>query len=485
MHPEDQSSSSDLCCVLCKRADETKITGPLSCKQSTAAHQNCLLYASGLFCKNSPPFDDLFGFDLEDVENECKRGKRLKCSKCGKHGATAGCEVKSCKRSYHYPCAKKARAVTMEDQSKGTFTLYCEKHNPNASIVGPEQIDAKALSSSSGSKSSETSDQDNNHRGSESESETPRRSLGKRKHREYSSDSDEAPVLLDLIHAPIESEFEDITPPPQNLRTTFQFADGRNNKKPKQDVAFNPSDDDDEPYQDSDLESPSLLHPVYRHENVPFKVIEASIESVAENSSGPCSPAAQSLEKPISALEQAAAHPLLNGTSPGATSESSIVNRAFCRDMSERCASVDIPPVHMTTELPQSSVRHSQDLPIDLTAPGGSSMAQVQTDEPIIHVGVSDLSAALFWRRCNDVGCTEDIFADLTRQLTSLAEKVKNAHATKEDYAVSLRILEASGKLPEIFKRMEQDLEDQERQLLKKREALRDAKAVLRKNQSI
>ncbi|KAI5628527.1 hypothetical protein C0J50_3017 [Silurus asotus] len=414
MHPEDQSSSSDLCCVLCKRADETKITGPLSCKQSTAAHQNCLLYASGLFCKNSPPFDDLFGFDLEDVENECKRGKRLKCFKCGKHGATAGCEVKSCKRSYHYPCAKKARAVTMEDQSKGTFTLYCEKHNPNTSIVGPEQIDAKALSSSSGSKSPETSDQDNNHRGSESESETPRRSQGKRKHREYSSDSD---------------------------------------------VAFNPNDDEDEPYQDSDLESPSLLHPVYRHENVPFKVIEASIES--ENSSGPCSPAAQSLEKPISAPEQAAAHPLLNGTSPGATGESSIVNRAFCRDISERCASMDMPPVQMTTERPQSPVRHSQDLPIDLTATGGSSMAQVQTDEPVNHVGVSDLSAALFWRRCNDVGCTEDIFADLTRQLTSLAEKVKNAHATKED------------------------LEDQERQLLKKREALRDAKAVLRKNQSI
>lgn len=44
MEQEHQrSSSSDLLCCLCKSADETDITGPLSCKHGTAAHQNCLV----------------------------------------------------------------------------------------------------------------------------------------------------------------------------------------------------------------------------------------------------------------------------------------------------------------------------------------------------------------------------------------------------------------------------------------------------------
>lgn len=59
-------------------------------------------------------------------------------------------------------------------------------------------------------------------------------------------------------------------------------------------------------------------------------------------------------------------------------------------------------------------------------------MAHVEFCEPVGHVGVSDSGAALFWRRCNEVGCTEDIFTELTRQLTCLAERVQNRHATQQ-----------------------------------------------------
>ncbi|XP_053090286.1 uncharacterized protein phf11 isoform X2 [Pangasianodon hypophthalmus] len=560
MRPEERSSpSSELCCVLCKRADETKITGPLSRKQGIAAHQNCLLYASGIYCKNSPTFDDLFGFDVEDVLNECKRGRKLKCSYCKKNGATAGCEVKSCKRSYHYPCAHKASAKSEEDQNKGIFRLYCEKHDPNASSGGSEKGDAKIFPSTFGCRSSDTSEQNSSCGGSEpnctplpcppepscsvassstklqspsfvllfplSDSETSLRRSQKRKREflESSSDSDETQSIIDPVFAPVESELEDNTPPKQNMPTldseyrsinTLSLTAGTIRSQDKElllvmmmmmmmcveiwsfmSLAL-----------PKDFESQSLLLTEYRQENVPFTVIAdsgPSVESVAENSPDPCSPAAPSpadttvsnLDQSVSAPEQAAAlhsnitvppnppvpaRPSLDSPPSGATGESSSVKVASSGDLPaevERCASRDIPPLQMTDELPGSHGKRD-DHPLDLTAPG---VAHVQFGEPVDHVGVSNSSAALFWRRCNEVGCTEAIFTQLTRQLTSLAERVQNQHATQQDYAVSLRILEASGKLPAIFKQMEQDLQDQERQLQRKREALRDAKAALDK----
>ncbi|XP_078142228.1 uncharacterized protein phf11 isoform X2 [Centroberyx gerrardi] len=116
-------------CILCQRSEETKITGPLSTKDSVTAHQNCLLYSSGIYCQNSPEFDDLFGFSVEDVKSEVKRGNRLTCDKCKKKGATAGCEIRRCKKSYHYPCAVQDGAVNIEDEDNGKYGLYCYKHS--------------------------------------------------------------------------------------------------------------------------------------------------------------------------------------------------------------------------------------------------------------------------------------------------------------------------------------------------------------------
>lgn len=108
-------------CVLCKKCEETKVTGALSTKDEVTAHQNCLvnihivsfqretpascsrtckpfsgignerlfvltrvsvfgsfqLFSSGLVCSSSPQFDDLFGFSVGDVLAEVKRGSKL------------------------------------------------------------------------------------------------------------------------------------------------------------------------------------------------------------------------------------------------------------------------------------------------------------------------------------------------------------------------------------------------------------------------
>ncbi|CAG5865781.1 unnamed protein product [Menidia menidia] len=115
-------------CLLCQRSEETKITGALSTKEQVTAHQNCLLFSSGIFCTDSPLLDDLFGFSVDDVLDEVKRGSRLLCYHCKKKGATAGCENKRCKKSFHYPCAVQGGAEIFEDHQHGKFGLYCLKH---------------------------------------------------------------------------------------------------------------------------------------------------------------------------------------------------------------------------------------------------------------------------------------------------------------------------------------------------------------------
>lgn len=108
------------------------------------------LYSSGIYCKESPTFHDLFGFSVEDVLEEVKRGSKLvkshlfsfwsvicyrlfillkrnstfvlqTCDKCKKKGATVGCEIRRCQKSYHFPCALKEGAEILQDEDRGTF----------------------------------------------------------------------------------------------------------------------------------------------------------------------------------------------------------------------------------------------------------------------------------------------------------------------------------------------------------------------------
>ncbi|CAB1347215.1 unnamed protein product [Coregonus sp. 'balchen'] len=78
------------------------------------------LYSSGIICQNSPEFDDLFGFSVKDVQKEMRRGNRL--VRCKRKGATVGCEVESCQKSYHYPCAVQDGAHNVEDNIEEKYT---------------------------------------------------------------------------------------------------------------------------------------------------------------------------------------------------------------------------------------------------------------------------------------------------------------------------------------------------------------------------
>ena len=43
--------------------------------------------------------------NAKNLEAEISRASKIKCSKCGKKGAALGCYYKSCRKSFHVPCA--------------------------------------------------------------------------------------------------------------------------------------------------------------------------------------------------------------------------------------------------------------------------------------------------------------------------------------------------------------------------------------------
>ncbi|XP_016383252.1 uncharacterized protein LOC107720137 [Sinocyclocheilus rhinocerous] len=588
MGPEQFQSLNKIICVLCEKSDETEITGPLSSKESTSAHENCLLFASGIYSKNSPTYDDLFGFAVEDVKEEQRRGKRLLCHHCKKNGATAGCDLKRCKRSYHFPCAVEARATIDEDINKGRFKLFCELHDPKSqktrSAEGrrPDLKRPDRRDSNSSTGSSEVS-------------------LSKKKKRN-------SPILIDSdddiedtlapIYTPIESYIEhsaspnrynQSNPDPESKRpcarpspsTAGSLKGGlRSDQKacgsagssgelhsrvrththtvqlsfhkytwcflkyshyqhrqentqkllctiinqsspvpektrpceklnPSTTVSFFSEADDDDTDIDSD-DSQSLLQPEMYHITVPCSVImdsgpSAESEYSLEPSSPAVAPAAMCTSPGSIAAPEQEEPPSTSRTSPppraqttdpvspGTTDPTPNQDRASDGPTGQlgsplhSSPTVDVPAVSISTVqtlslLVQASHLKSEQLPKPSPPAGVSSSPGRPAAADASDVGTtvkSQSSAALFWTRCNEAGWTKEVFSELESQLSSLGERVQSQVASHQDYDVALKVLLASGQLPCIFTQLEQDLEKQERDLQRKKAALRDAKAVL------
>ncbi|KAI9515761.1 PHD finger protein 6 [Dissostichus eleginoides] len=124
-------------CAFC-RTNRDKECGQLllSDGQKVAAHHKCMLFSSALVTSHSDS-ENIGGFSLDDVKKEIKRGNKLMCSSCHRAGATIGCDVKTCRRTYHYYCALKDKAQVKENPSQGIYLVYCRKHQ-DASHEGIE-----------------------------------------------------------------------------------------------------------------------------------------------------------------------------------------------------------------------------------------------------------------------------------------------------------------------------------------------------------
>jgi len=66
-----------------------------------------------------------------NIAVEVRRGRRTKCKGCGKLGATIGCNVRTCSKSYHYPCAVATGWSFTPEQY-----FHCQRHRPEGEGEG-------------------------------------------------------------------------------------------------------------------------------------------------------------------------------------------------------------------------------------------------------------------------------------------------------------------------------------------------------------
>ncbi|XP_064442201.1 histone-lysine N-methyltransferase SETDB2 isoform X7 [Mirounga angustirostris] len=117
-------------CALCPKDIEYNVLY-FAQSENIAAHENCLLYSSALVeCEDHDPRNQDRNFDVESVKKEIHRGRKLKCAFCNERGATVGCDLKACNKSYHFFCAKNDHAVLQTDGSRGIYKMFCKQHAP-------------------------------------------------------------------------------------------------------------------------------------------------------------------------------------------------------------------------------------------------------------------------------------------------------------------------------------------------------------------
>uniref|UniRef100_A0A3Q3KRY7 G2/M-phase specific E3 ubiquitin protein ligase n=1 Tax=Mastacembelus armatus TaxID=205130 RepID=A0A3Q3KRY7_9TELE len=95
-----------------------------------SVHYFCLLTSCGVYQRGEEN-EGVFGFLVDDIKQEIRRSGRLVCCYCKKKGACVGCNVRSCRKTVHFPCGRKLEFVS---QFTGLFPSYCPDHSPTQSV---------------------------------------------------------------------------------------------------------------------------------------------------------------------------------------------------------------------------------------------------------------------------------------------------------------------------------------------------------------
>ncbi|XP_021733074.1 protein BREAST CANCER SUSCEPTIBILITY 1 homolog [Chenopodium quinoa] len=116
-------------CAFCHSSKETEASGEMAHysegRPVLANHSEGSVIHSHKICTEWAPnvyFNDNIAVNLEE---ELTRSRRIKCSLCGVKGAALGCYEKSCRKSFHVPCAKKLQECRWDADH---FVILCPLH---------------------------------------------------------------------------------------------------------------------------------------------------------------------------------------------------------------------------------------------------------------------------------------------------------------------------------------------------------------------
>ncbi|CAK9305095.1 unnamed protein product [Gordionus sp. m RMFG-2023] len=129
------SEFEDGLCIFCQQSFHNQDFDQLIIKDGIHMHYFCLLFSAGLTQKgenNKEDKDDLFGFVMNDILKEYRRASKLKCCWCKKLGASMGCNVKACRKTYHFPCSLNVDTLNL---FYGSFSSYCPTHRPKFPLL--------------------------------------------------------------------------------------------------------------------------------------------------------------------------------------------------------------------------------------------------------------------------------------------------------------------------------------------------------------
>ncbi|MBA0676589.1 hypothetical protein Goari_018059, partial [Gossypium aridum] len=117
-------------CAFCLSMEETEASGemvhyyegssvPLDYNGGSKvihSHKNCTEWAPNVYFEND---------EAINLEAELSRSRKIKCSCCGLKGAALGCYEKSCRKSFHVPCAKLVSQCRWDTDN---FVILCPLH---------------------------------------------------------------------------------------------------------------------------------------------------------------------------------------------------------------------------------------------------------------------------------------------------------------------------------------------------------------------
>ncbi|MCD7455767.1 hypothetical protein HAX54_029551 [Datura stramonium] len=126
----DQHPMKESVCGFCHSPKTTEKTGPFlyyangrevvgnvtSLSKVICVHSKCIEWTPQVYYE---------GDIIKNLDTELARAAKLKCSSCGMKGAALGCYLKSCRRSYHVPCAFEIQDCRWDMEN---FVMMCPIH---------------------------------------------------------------------------------------------------------------------------------------------------------------------------------------------------------------------------------------------------------------------------------------------------------------------------------------------------------------------